>query len=674
MSTVTLKNNVDSLLLKEDEWLKPYAPEIFRRQQSFLDKKIELEKEYGSLKSFAQSYQYLGLNYNKSRKQWIYREWAPNAKAIYLCGEFNEWNRKSHPLSKIDNGVWEIFLDKNILKKKELFKVSVETDSGIKDRLPAYAKLAFQNPENFNVSAVVYKPKPFAWTDSDFSIKKRKHPLIYEVHIGMSSNLEGISSFKDFRTLVLPRIKELGYNTIQLMGIQEHPYYASFGYHVSSFFAPSSRFGSPKEFKKLVNKAHEMGIMVIIDLVHSHAIKNHAEGLDQFDGSDDQYFHKGKKGYHSLWDSKLFNYGKKEVLQFLLSNLRFWIEEYHLDGFRFDGITSMLYSHHGKNKDFGSYEDYFNDSVEKEALLYLQLANELLHELKPEAISIAEDMSGMPGMCYSPKDGGLGFDFRLAMGIPDYWIKIIKEQKDEEWSMHNMWHTLTNRRKNEPVITYSESHDQALVGDKSIAFRLMDKEMYWHMSKSSHNIIIDRGIALLKMIRLISFAMGGDAYLNFIGNEFGRPEWVDFPREGNNWSYKYAKTPWNLLDNKSLKYHFLSDFDKAMLQLSQKNNLLESSEIIELNIDEKNQIIIFGRANLIFVFNFSPLHSIPHYEFSIAPLGLKEQKPFKIHLSSDEQKYGGHNRTDLNHEYLAKKSKLSIYVPNRTVLVFKQKE
>ena len=669
-SDVVPEKKINAKLVRDDVWLKPFSFEIEGRTKAFVQKKKEIENRYGSLKKFAKAYQFLGLNYDKKKGAWMYREWAPRAKALFLCGDFNDWDRKSHPLKKNANGIWEIELKASELKANTLFKLSVESARGTEDRLPAYARYTIQDSESLDFSACAYRAQKFEWTDAHFKPKNKKHPLIYEVHVGMSTELEGCSSFEDFRTQILPRIVDLGYDTIQLMGIQEHPYYASFGYHVSSFFAVSSRFGTVEDFKRLVNEAHELGISVIMDLVHSHAIKNNAEGLNHFDGSENQYFHAGEKGYHELWDSKLFDYGKEEVLQFLLSNLRFWIKEFHLDGFRFDGVTSMLYSHHGCFMNFSSYQQYFDASVDREALLYLQLANTLLHELKPDAISIAEEMSGMPGTCYAPEEGGLGFDFRLGMGIPDYWIKLIKEKKDEEWNVSELWATLTNRRKHEPVVAYAESHDQALVGDKSIAFRLMDKEMYWSMDKFSENEIVDRGIALHKMIRLISLSLGGDAYLNFVGNEFGHPEWIDFPRKGNDWSYEHARRQWSLVDNKLLKYHYLADFDKKMLHLNKKYDLLKDSEIRLINLDEQNQILIFSRANLIFVFSFNPSVSIPDYHFKL--LDTNKNQKFKIVLTSDDLEFGGFGRVDTDYEYHSNKEILSIYIPNRTALVFRR--
>jgi 1,4-alpha-glucan branching enzyme len=484
----------------------------------------------------------------------------------------------------------------------------------------------------------------------------------------MAQEKEGVGSFNEFTAQVLPRIKDLGYNTVQLMAIQEHPYYGSFGYHVSNFFSVSSRFGTPEDFKNLINTAHEMGMAVIIDLVHSHAVKNFSEGLNDFDGSGHQYFHEGGRGYHNQWDSKLFNYGKTEVLQFLLSNVRFWIDEYHVDGYRFDGITSMMYHHHGDFMNFDHYDKYFVDGVDWDALKYLQLANELVHQLKPDAITIAEDMSGMPGICRKIKDGGIGFNFRLGMGIPDFWIKYLKEKKDEDWNIHELWSVMTNRRYKERTVAYAESHDQAIVGDKTVAFWLMDKEMYFHMQVNDQNLVIDRGIALHKMIRLFTAVLGGEAYLNFIGNEFGHPEWIDFPREGNNWSFKYARRQWSLVDNENLKYKYLNSFDKKMISILKSYSILSAQPARQINMDESNKAIIFERNNLLFAFNFHFDRSIPDYKFNSLGKGT-----YKIILSTDDADLGGFSRIDTSIEYhTLKHDQLSIYLPCRTAVIMEK--
>ena len=501
--------------------------------------------------------------------------------------------------------------------------------------------------------------------------------LIYECHIGMAQDYEGVGTYEEFRQNVLPRVVKDGYNAIQIMAIQEHPYYGSFGYHVSSFFAASSRFGTPDELKALIDDAHKNGIAVIMDIVHSHAVKNEVEGLGRFDGSYNLYFYGDSRREHPAWDSLCFDYGKNEVLHFLLSNCKFWLEEYRFDGFRFDGVTSMLYYNHGLGQAFGSYGDYYNGNQDTNAITYLTLANKLIHKINPRAITIAEEMSGMPGLANKISDGGIGFDYRMAMGIPDFWIKTIKEKKDEDWHPTAIFWELTNRRADEKTINYAESHDQALVGDKTIIFRLIDKEMYWHMMVGDNNYTVERGIALHKMIRLVTLATINGGYLNFMGNEFGHPEWIDFPREGNGWSCKYARRQWSLVDREDLKYKFLGKFDEDIIHLVRSKRGFQATPVEKLWEKDDDQVLAFKRGDLVFVFNFNPAKSFTDYVI-LAPEGSY------VHvLNSDAPEYGGYGNIDQSVKHLTSHDPLyaphgvgwlKLYMPARSVQVLRFKK
>jgi 1,4-alpha-glucan branching enzyme len=663
-------------VVQDDPYLKPYEKNILLRQDHFRRLSGFLKREYGSLSNFASAYTYLGLNYDPERQGWWYREWAPAASQLFLIGDFNGWNRTRHPLHKTERGVWEIFLPdaeyQDRFVHKSRVKVHVVAANGAWDRMPAYIRSIAHNPATKDFAGQVWNPpEPFQWTDAGKVTLPLPAPLVYEAHPGMAQEKEAVGTYREFADHILPRIQAGGYNSIQLMAVMAHPYYGSFGYHVSSFFAPSEWFGAPDDLKYLVDQAHNRGLAVIMDLVHSHSVKNLYEGLNDFDGSGHQYFLPGKRGEHPQWDSKLFDYAKMEVLQFLLSNLRYWIEEFHFDGFRFDGVTSMLYTHHGLNVAFDHYDKYFGEAADPDALAYLQLANELTHEIKPGALTVAEDMSGMPGMCRAIPEGGIGFDYRLGMGIPDYWIKLVKHVPDERWNIQEIWHVLTDRRWKEKTIAYAESHDQALVGDKTLAFWLMDKEMYDKMGVDIPSIIVDRGMALHKMIRLITLSLGGEGYLNFMGNEFGHPEWVDFPREGNRWSFKHARRQWSLLDNEGLKYQYLAAFDRAMIRFAKEEQVLQSLPARQLYMDVENQILVAERNNLIFVFNFHPDRSREDYRFPVPRSG-----DYRIILNSDARQFGGFGRVDDERPHWTLneggENRLSLYVTNRTALVLKK--
>ena len=656
-------------ILELNPQLAPFAGDIDLRMFLYRATKDRVLKEGQSLNDFANAHEYFGFHHADGG--WYYREWAPGAYQLYLEGDFNGWNRTSHPLTPLGNGNWEIFLPgDDALWDGCRVKTVVDANMTRTEHIPLYARRVVQDKKTVSFNAeVVDDRKQFAWTDQNF--RGEKSLFIYEAHVGMAQEEGKIGTYREFADKILPRIQKAGYNTVQLMAIMEHPYYGSFGYQVSNFFAASSWFGRPEDLKYLVNTAHAMGIRVLLDVVHSHAVKNTVEGINMFDGTTWQFFHDGAKGDHPAWGTKCFDYGKTGVLHFLLSNLKFWMTEYHFDGFRFDGVTSMLYHDHGLGTDFNTNDKYFSYNTHTEAITYLQLANELIRQVNPQAITIAEDMSGMPGMCLPISDGGIGFDYRLGMGLPDMWVRTVKEQKDENWDIFKMWCEMCMRRPGEGTVAYVESHDQALVGDKTLIFRLADAAMYTDMEKSTHNPVIDRAIALHKMIRLFTLAGGGEAYLNFMGNEFGHPEWIDFPREGNGWSFHYCRRQWSLRDNGLLKYEWLGQFDEDMIHLAKDVDLF-SMQMGNLRlIDSGRQVIAFYRKGLLFAFNFSPCNSYTDVEISLPAIA-----DYQVALCSDDGKYGG-NDLIAHMTYTAQvdsqgNSSVKLYLPARTAVVLKE--
>lgn len=662
-------------IIKHDLWLEPFEEAINGRYRYALGKKSELTNGgKQSLSDFATGYLYFGLH--KTSKGWVFREWAPNATQIYLIGTFSNWKEdQAYAMTRLENGNWEIELPADVLHHGDLYKLIVHWNGGCGERIPAWATRVVQDAQTGIFNAQVWDPQtPYLFKTKNF--KPATDPLlIYECHIGMAQQEEKVGTYNEFREKILPRVAKAGYNCIQVMAIQEHPYYGSFGYHVSNFFAASSRFGTPDELKELIDAAHALGIAVIMDIVHSHSVKNEVEGLANFAGDPNQYFYPGARREHPAWDSLCFDYGKNEVIHFLLSNCKYWLEEYSFDGFRFDGVTSMLYFSHGLGEAFVNYADYYNGHQDDNAICYLTLANDLIHQVKVNAITIAEDVSGMPGIAAKIEDGGYGFDYRMAMNIPDYWIRTIKDKIDEDWKPSSIFWEVTNRRKNEKTISYAESHDQALVGDKTIIFRLIDADMYWHMQKGDANYVVNRGIALHKMIRLITASTMNGGYLNFMGNEFGHPEWIDFPREGNGWSCKYARRQWDLVDNKNLLYHVMADFDADMLKLLKGVKSFQTTPVQEIWHNDEDQVLAFQRKDLIFVFNFNPKKSFTDYGFLVTP------GKYMAVLNTDSPLYGGNGLTDDTVEHFTvadplyareKKEWLKIYIPARTAVVLKK--
>ena len=659
-------------IIRKDPWLRPFEKSIQARHDYAVSRERELCPNGGRLSDFAVGYMYYGLH--KTEDAWVFREWAPNAVEIYLIGDFSDWQeRPEFRLTRLgEYGDWEVRMPLDALHHGQHYKMRVRWNGGQGDRIPAWCRRVVQDRSTKIFTAQVWDPSiPYKFRNKSF--KPSAGPLmIYECHIGMAQEKEDVGTYVEFTQNVLPRIKADGYNCIQIMAIQEHPYYGSFGYHVSNFFAPSSRFGTPEELKELIDTAHGMGIAVIMDIVHSHSVRNEYEGLGNLAGDPYQYFLSGPRHEHSAWGSLCFDYGKDAVLHFLLSNCKYWLKEFRFDGYRFDGVTSMIYYSHGLGETFCNYDDYFNGHQDGEAICYLMLANKLIHQVSPKAITIAEEVSGMPGLAAPLKAGGFGFDYRLAMNIPDYWIKTIKERRDEEWNVADIYWQLTNRRADEKTISYVESHDQALVGDKTVIFRLVDADMYWHFKKGSGNLVTSRGIALHKMIRMVTMATMNGGYLNFMGNEFGHPEWIDFPREGNGWSHKYARRQWSLVDSHELMYHYMGDFDSALVHLITEQENLQEMPVQEIWHNEGDQILAFSRGRVVFVFNFNPSRSFAGYGL-LVPKGS-----YRIALDTDSTLYGGNGLVDDSQEHLSisdalyaseGKEWLKLYLPARTAFV-----
>ncbi len=666
-----------SALIQGDPYLEPFADALRARYRRYLETRRRITAEDGALTgAISRGHAYFGLtrDEHEGRPGVWYREWAPNADYLALIGDFNQWDRGAHPLSRNEFGHWSLFLPDeqyaDRLTHDSRIKVHVAAPGYAMDRIPAYIRRVVQEPGSSEYNGRYWAPpQPYRWRHDAPALEGGLR--IYEAHVGMAQEEGKVGSFAEFAANVLPRIADLGYNAVQLMAVQEHPYYGSFGYHVSNLFAVSSRFGTPDELKQLIDEAHRLGLCVIMDIVHSHMVKNLAEGLNRFDGSDHQYFHPGPRGEHTAWDSLCYDYGQYEVLRLLLSNVRYWLDEYRFDGFRFDGVTSMLYHDHGLGKSFEGYDDYFGPNVEADAVTYLTLANELAHAVNPRAVTVAEDVSGMPGLARPIDDGGLGFDYRLAMGVPDYWIKLLKEKSDEDWDLGNIFFTLMNRRRNEKHVGYAESHDQALVGDKTIAFRLMDADMYAGMSVFQQNLIIDRGLALHKIIRLLTFSLAGEAYLNFMGNEFGHPEWIDFPREGNNDSYHYARRQWSLIEQDHLRYKGLNRFDQAMMRLDADYHVLSDPFIEQLACHQDTKQLIYRRGPLVFVVNLHPAES-----YTDLRIPVPDARDYRLALDTDAERFDGQGRVDPDSRYIWRpepmygcKQSVQVYLPARSALV-----
>ncbi|KAH7428429.1 hypothetical protein KP509_09G001300 [Ceratopteris richardii] len=484
------------------------------------------------------------------------------------------------------------------------------------------------DPDGGRSSSIHWEPPPqeiFQWQHE--TPEKPKSLRIYECHVGISSKEPKISTFNEFTDNILPYIKESGYNAIQLFGIQEHCDYASAGYKVTGMFAVSSRFGKPEDFKRLVDVAHGLGLLVFLDVVHSYASPDTLNGLAAFDGGNDCYFHPGKRGHHKYWGTRMYNYNSYEVLRFLLSNLKWWVNEYHVDGFNFHSLASMLYTHNGFEKRTGGYDYFCNQYVDQDAQNYLILANEMLHTLNPNIITIAEDTTFYPGLCQPINKGGLGFDYAVSTQPAEMWAWLIRYGSDQHWIISQIVDTLTRQKSFGKMIAFTESHAQSITGGMSLSQALL--------SRSGLSSLDQRGIALLKIIRLVTFSLAGSAYMNFMGNEFGHPERVEFPRPGNKNSFAHACRQWDLI-NKNNPYSQLKTFDKALMELDNVFGILNKPSSEYVFVDDKNKVLGCTRGKLLFVLNFNSSCS---YESLHIP--VEEAGDYEMILDSDHQMFGG---------------------------------
>lgn len=632
----------------EDPALEPYRQFLLRRNRSFTAEMERITGHFGSLRAYADLHKNLGVHLVKNAQGnlvWRLREYMPQAEAVWLTTErLNFQRHASYRYQPRGNGIFELVLPQDALAHGVYMELRVQAKGVLSGegsqalpfrRVPAFAQWVEQD-----------KTVPAQWCarlwapQQAYRFRHRRpaaqsFPRIYEAHVGMAQPAlehhgESVGTYEDFTRRILPRIKADGYTAVQLMGILEHPLYRSFGYQVSSYFAPSSRYGTPDQFKELVDEAHALGLAVILDITHGHACPNTEQGLARYDGS--RYFFSEK---YNQWGTPSFDYSLEMTRRFLLSNCRYWLEEFRVDGFRFDAVGNMLYHDHGVDDDFSHVGRCFygKDGEPREDVdgeLYLCLANALCHELHHGAVTIAEEFSGMPGLTSAPAEGGLGFDYRFAMGIPDYWAKCIEAQRD----MGSLWYEMTNHRPYDRTISYVECHDQCINGDDAMIWRMLGDGMYQYMSVFTDNWNISRGLAFYRLMRLITFATADAGYLNFMGNEFGHPEWLD--------AENYAHRQWHLAEREDLKYAGLAAWDKAqMIGLAARYPEDFRQAPLFRFIHEQDRLLAFERGSLLFAFNFHELNARQDMTFAVTPGKYVEL------LSSDELHFAGHGNLEV---------------------------
>ncbi len=662
----------------QDAELSPYVDALLQRRDRFAAEIARIREQYGSLQNYADLHLTLGMHTittDDGRRYRRLREWMPAATALWLATDrlkFQRWAK--YAFRRVTpEGLWELDVPEEELPHGAYMELRVLPDAaGASDgrpqrRVPAFARWVEQDaqvPEQW--CARVWDPAtPYTFRHDDHP-RNLEFPRIYEAHVGIAQPYVGrtqhsVGSYAAFARDILPRIRDAGYTVVQLMGIPEHPLYKSFGYQVSNYFAPSSRFGLPDDFKALVDEAHRLGLAILLDITHSHAAPNTEQGIARYDAS--AYFFADKD---NQWGTLSFDYGKEMTRRFLLSNCRWWMEEFHVDGFRFDAVGNMIYRDHGFGDDFSHVGRCFytadgSNRVDEDGVLYLELANTLIHELKPQSLTVAEEFSGMPGMTSPTRDAGLGFDYRFAMGIPDFWGKFIKEGRP----IGTLWHEMTNHRRYERTISYVACHDQCINGKDAMIWRLIGDEMHTHMSRFTDSWNTSRGLALYKLMRLATLTTAAHGYLNFMGDEFGHPEWID--------GEAYAHRQWHLTERDDLKYADLAAFDRDCLLHIVRRHPEQFREQVRLrHLDEEDRILAFERGRLFCAFNFHELRSRPSLEVWTTPGKYVET------LSTDEDRYAGHSNLTVTEPPVehfsdpasgATEQRITLYLPPLTALV-----
>lgn len=668
----------------EDNDLRSYHPFLIERGRRFEAEYRRIVDQYTSVYNYANLANELGLHCvpgEDGQNKWIWREYMPGADTVWLTTEKYHFQRHARQrFTKKADGIFELILPYDALAHGMYVELRVEpaaytvlNPDGIPTalkRVPAFSTWVEQNKEiPTQWCARIFHPeKPYCFREKNPEIPSFLR--IYEAHVGMAQPDtkhigESAGTYLDFANNILPRIKKGGYTCVQLMGILEHPLYRSFGYQVSNYFAPCSRFGTPDDCKQMIDAAHALGLSVILDIPHAHACANTEQGLYQYDGTP--YFFMDKI---NQWGTPSFDFSNEMTRRFLLSNLRYWLEEYHVDGFRFDAVGNMLYKDFGVDDNFSHTGRCFygkdgKPRTNNEGELYIALANHLIHEINPKGISIAEEFSGMPGLTCLPKDGGLGFDARFAMGIPDYWEKFIKKPQD----LGSMWYEMNNHRPYDHTISYVECHDQCINGHDAMIWRLLGDDMYNAMLMETETWKVSRGLAFYRLMRLITLATADKGYLNFMGNEFGHPEWLD--------AEEHAHRQWRLAEDTSLKYACLNAWDQAQMQLVSDNIESFKTPAMFRYIHEDKRLLAFERGALLFVFNFNETQAFSDLCFAVTP-----GKYLEI-LSSDERRFAGHDNLRITEPPLEHFTQpcfdpnlgdITLYIPPMIVLVLKRDE
>lgn len=584
------------------------------------------------------------IQMRKNTKGVCFNVWAPNAEKVYVIGEFNNWNETSHEMKRVEPegmGIYELFIPK--VQKGSLYKYLIITRDGRKlYKADPYANYAELRP---GTASAVTDIDHFVWSDSEWMDHRRslgkdgvyEQPMtIYEVHPGSwkrhpGKEDDGFYSYRDLGKNLIKYVKDMGYTHIELMGISEYPYDGSWGYQVTGYYAPTSRYGTPEEFAHFVNECHKNHIGIILDWVPAHFPKD-AHGLAEFDGSPLYEYADPKKGEHPDWGTKIFDYGKNEVKNFLIGSALMWIEHYHIDGLRVDAVASMLYLDYGKQP--GQWiPNKYGDNKNLEAIEFFKHINTLILGRNPGTVMIAEESTAWPKVTGTVEEDGLNFSYKWNMG----WMHdFLDYMKLDPYFRKNNHYKMTF------AMTYNESEKYILV---------LSHDEVVHLKCSMLNKM--PGLEDDKFRNLMAgyaFMMGHPGKkLLFMGQDFAQAQ---------EWS-EARELDWYLLENPN--HQKISKWMKELLHIYKRNRCLyeldsswEGFEWINAN-DADRSIFSFirkskdGKNNLLFVINFTPVER-PDYR-----VGVPKKKTYKLILNSEDPKFFG---SDENREvsYKAVKS------------------
>ena len=597
-------------------------------------------------------YRKLGSHYvnekGKDGKKGVYFDvWAPNARNVYVIGDFNGWNEYSHEMYRVEPtsmGVYELFVPEAGLGTQYKYLI-IGRDGNKYYKADPYGNHSQVRPDT---ASIVVDINNLKWTD-DAWMKKRAamtdediiaQPMaIYEVHLGSwmrhpdrADETEAYYSYRELAKTLVKYVKEMGYTHVELMGVSEYPFDGSWGYQVTGYYAPTSRYGTPEDFAYLVNEFHKNKIGVILDWVPAHFPRD-AHGLSWFDGSPAYEYADTRKGEHPDWGTKIFDYSKTEVKNFLIGSALMWIEHFHIDGLRVDAVASMLYLDYGKN-DGQWVANQYGGNENLEAIEFFKHINTLVTRRNPGAFMIAEESTAWPKITAKAEDGGLNFTFKWNMGWMHDFLSYMKLDPYFRRDNHNLMTFAMSYNESEKYVL-TLSHDEVV----HLKCSLLNKMPGYEVDKFKN------------LMCAYAYMMGHSGKkLLFMGQEFAQSQ---------EWS-EARELDWYLLQNPDHKK--VQDWMKALLHIYQKNKCMYELDhswagFEWVNADDRDRSIFSfirksknGKNNLLFVINMTPMARDDYR------VGVPKKKTYKLILNSEDKQYNGTDETPRPDAYKSEKS------------------